>query len=165
MSRTFNLIPTPGGFAHLVCRPAVSRETWPLVQTKVRLLPRHGMVPVPAVEIRAISFDRHHWWRWPWETPPGERAGDDPGALATAEAARQILDRYLLGEVSADLCVRSFGDLGLELALEPDPDPEPDVTDDAGPERAGRWDATDDHGAEEAGSTDDPGEAAPNGDG
>jgi len=159
MSRTFNLIPLDGGLARLVCRPAVSPETWPLVQTRAQLPGTHDIVSIQAVEIQAISFDRRSWWRWPWEIPPGERAGDDPGEFAKAQAARDMLDRYLLGEVSADLCVRSFGHLGLELA----PDSDTDATDDAGPEEAAPSDATEDVEAQAGGSTDDPGEAAPYG--
>jgi len=117
------------------------------------------IVSIQAVEIQAISFDRRSWWRWPWEIPPGERAGDDPGEFARAQAARDMLDRYLLGEISADLCVRSFGHLGLELA----PDSDTDATDDAGPEEAAPSDATEDVEAQAGGSTDDPGEAAPYG--
>ena len=102
------------------------------------------ILTIPVGEIRSLSFDGRHWW-WPFDPRGGT---DDPGALEQPGLPGMIVDRYLLGELSTDVCEQQFSALGLHFDLlgsgGDDPSGGTDNPGDLGP-------ATDDHGAADAG--------------
>jgi len=156
MSHSFKVIPAAdidiagalvkGAAARLVC-PSLPVGQWPVVCTRANIGDRRGEITISAAEIAAISFDRERWWIWP---PKGSEGGssDNPGALDTPDSPDVILGRYLLGQVSADLCEIEFGQFGLAtdhlMAAEPG-----NVTDDPG--CAAPPDETHDYGSDEVG--------------